>query len=57
MPLLGACWALLNPDLVVDVAVLHAMILFAMVITLNVSVNSNSNSLFVVLVSNNFMGT
>jgi len=37
--------------------VLHAMILFAMVITLNVSVNSNSNSLFVVLVSNNFMGT
>jgi len=33
----------------------HSLLLFAQVITLNVSVNSDNSSLFVVLVSNNFI--
>lgn len=35
--------------------VLHSVVLFAMTVTLNVSVNSNNSSLFVLLVSNNFV--
>ena len=34
---------------------LHALLLFAQVITLNVSVNSDNSSLFILLVSNNFV--
>ena len=34
---------------------LHSLLLFAQVITLNVSVNSDNSSLFIVLVSNNFV--
>ena len=34
---------------------LHALLLFTQVITLNVSVNSDNSSLFIVLVSNNFV--
>jgi hypothetical protein len=34
---------------------LHSLLLFTQVITLNVSVNSDNSSLFILLVSNNFV--
>lgn len=34
---------------------LHSLLLFCQVITLNVSVNSSNNSIFIILVSNNFV--
>lgn len=36
-------------------AVFHSIVTFLMIVTLNVCVNSNNNSLFVLLVSNNFL--